>query len=416
MATAATKTTDREPFAAYLCDAQTIKVMKPITEELGWDAGSIHKGGIANAVRSLSITAAPKFLVVDLSESDDMLADLNALAEVCDPGTVVLAIGVVNDVSIYRELLNSGMHDYLVKPIAPSLLREAMISGEESLNIPTAKGAVSVSTVNKQICVIGARGGIGSSTVASNIALLMSQQKKNTIALLDLDIHFGTGAMQFDLEPGRGLFDALDNPARIDGLFIERAMVKASDSLFILGSEASLNAGIVPDPASINLLMVTLLNSYDNLVVDVPRHIVTTHPNIFENATDVVVISDLTLAATRDTIRILAHLKLTAPDARVHMVINRAQANSQNEVDPRDFIASVEHEIDITIPDDQKVMMEVGRTGKPLLDVAKASRPALAIEKLVNIILGDDTMGKKKKSGFLSKLMPSKRKKKNKGD
>lgn len=410
------KTIEQEPFGAYLCDAQTIKVMKPITKELGWDMSSIHNGGIANAVRSLSITAAPKFLVVDLAESDDMLADLNALAEVCNPGTVVLAIGVINDVSIYRELLNSGMHDYLVKPIAPSLLREAMISADDSINLPGTKGAPSIHAVNKQICVIGARGGVGSTTIASNIALLLSQQKKNTIAFLDLDIHFGTGAMQFDLEPGRGLFDAMDNPARIDGLFIERAMVKASDSLFILGSEASLNTGIVPDPAAISLLMTTLLTSFDSLVVDVSRHALTTNPNVFEDATDVVVVSDLTLASTRDTIRILAHLKLTAPEARVHMVINRAQVNGQNEVDPRDFIASVEHNIDITIPDDQKVMMEVGRTGKPLLDVAKASKPAQAIEKLVGIILGDDAIGTKKKSSLLSKLMPRKRKKKNKGD
>jgi len=412
----AKNSSEREPFGAYLCDAQTITIMKPITEELGWDAGSIHRGGIANAVRSLSVTSAPKFLVVDLSESEDMLADLNALAEVCDPGTVVLAIGVINDVSIYRELLNSGMHDYLVKPIAPSLLREAMISADNSLNTPAAKQMPDINTVNKQICVIGARGGIGSTTIASNSALLLSQQKKNTIAFLDLDIHYGTGAMQFDLEPGRGLFDALDNPARIDGLFIERAMVKASDSLFILGSEASLNAGIMPEPSAINLLMTTLLTSFDNLVVDVPRHLLTTHPNIFESATDVVVVSDLTLASTRDTIRLLAHMKLTAPDARVIMVINRIHAKGQNEVDPRDFIASIEHEIDITIPEDQKVMMEVGRTGKPLLEVAKASSPAQAIEKLVGLILGDDAAGKKKKTGLLSKLKLGKRKKKNKGD
>jgi len=405
---------EKEPFGAYLCDDQTIKIMGPIVAELGWQQDRIHKGGIANAVRSLSITSSPDFLVVDLSDSDDMLVDLNALAEVCEPSTVVLAIGVVNDVSIYRELINSGMHDYLVKPIAPGLLREAMISAESFLNTPQTPAPSENAKDRRRICVIGARGGVGATTVAANVALKMSHIKKNTVSFLDLDIHFGTGAMQFDLEPGRGLFDALDNPARIDGLFIERAMVRSSDSLFILGSEASINSGIIPDVSAIDLLMETLLKTYNDLVIDIPRHILTIHPNICAKATDVIVVSDLTLAATRDTIRLLSHIKLTAPEVRVHLVINRCFAGNQNEVDPRDFIMSVEHDINFTIPEDNKTMLDVGRTGKPLLDIAKNSKPAQIITELVDSILGETATTTKKKTSFFKKFMGNEKKPKKK--
>ena len=110
-------------------------------------------------------------LIVDMSESVDMLADLNALAEVCEPGTVVLALGIINDVGIYRDLVNSGIHDYLVKPISQDLLREAVISGEAALHAP-AEAEVAVAPTDKStVVIIGSRGGVGSTTVATNVAV-----------------------------------------------------------------------------------------------------------------------------------------------------------------------------------------------------------------------------------------------------
>ena len=90
--------------------------------------------------------------------------------------------------------------------------------------------------------VIGTRGGVGASTLATSLAWLFSADDKMPTALLDLDVHFGTGALALDLEPGRGLTDAIENPGRIDGLFIERAMIRANDHLAILSAEAPMNS------------------------------------------------------------------------------------------------------------------------------------------------------------------------------
>ena len=81
------------------------EMLKPVVTELGWTQEKVNKGGLQNAVQSLSVSASPNILFVDLSESSDPLNDINNLAEVCEPGTVVIASGQVNDVRLYRDLL-----------------------------------------------------------------------------------------------------------------------------------------------------------------------------------------------------------------------------------------------------------------------------------------------------------------------
>src|SRR3546814_12807229 len=98
---------------------------------------------------------------------------------------------------------------------------------------------------SSDLAVIGARGGVGASTIATSLAWLLSERGKRATALLDLDVHFGTGALALDLEPGRGLTDAIENPSRIDGLFIARAMVKASEKLAVLSAEAPKSSPVI---------------------------------------------------------------------------------------------------------------------------------------------------------------------------
>ena len=209
----------REAFAAFVCDEATTQTLGPIVAEQGWSAERIQGGGIANAVRSLTVMQSPEFLIVDLTESENPRSDINALAEVCEPGTVVLAVGNENDVGLYRDLVNSGIHDYLVKPVTSDVLREAIVTAEAALHEP-AGGEDVVALPNRICAVIGVRGGVGASALTTGCAWIMAHELDRQVALLDLDIHFGTDALAFDLEPGRGLCDALENPSRVDGLFL----------------------------------------------------------------------------------------------------------------------------------------------------------------------------------------------------
>ena len=216
----------RDPFTAFVCDDATADMLRPVAVEHGWSPEKVNKGGLRNAVQSLSVSASPNILFVDLSESADPLNDINALAEVCEPGTIVIASGTVNDVRLYRDLVASGIHDYLLKPFTVDQLRDTFAHAQMILSGP--RGEAQVDKPHVMAAVIGVRGGVGASTVATSLAWLLGEKARRTTALLDLDVHFGTGALALDLEPGRGLTDAIENPSRIDGLFIERAMVRAN--------------------------------------------------------------------------------------------------------------------------------------------------------------------------------------------
>ncbi|USU04760.1 pilus assembly protein CpaE [Sphingomonadaceae bacterium OTU29LAMAA1] len=376
----------REPFAAYVCDDTTVETLRPIAAELGWSVDKVHKGGLRNAVQSLSVSASPQILFVDLAESGDPLNDINALAEVCEPGTVVIAAGQVNDVRLYRDLVASGIQDYLLKPLHPDAMREAFSHAQTMLNAPKLAEAA-VDRPHCAIAVIGTRGGVGASTIATSVAWLLSEKEKRSTALLDLDVHFGTGALTLDLEPGRGLTDAIENPSRIDGLFIERAMVKATEKLAVLSAEAPINAPIMTDGAAFYQLQEEMRAAFEATVVDLPRAMLVQHPHLISDIQAAVVVTELTLASARDTIRILSWLKSNAPQTHVTVVANRVHASGQLEITRKDFEGSIERKIDFVVPFDQKLAAQAAKLGKPLAEAGKASKTVAPILDLTRHVL-----------------------------
>lgn len=418
----------REPFVAYVCDETTAEALRPVVSEMGWSAEKVNKGGLRNAVQSLSVSASPQVLFVDLSESGDPLNDINALAEVCEPGTVVIAAGQVNDVRLYRDLTASGIQDYLLKPLGADMLREAFGSAQAILNAPKLTEAAQ-DRPHIATAVIGTRGGVGASTVATSIAWLMSEKGQRTTALLDLDVHFGTGALALDLEPGRGLTDAIENPSRIDGLFIERAMVKATERLAVLSAEAPINSPMMTDGAAFYQLQEEMRAAFECTVVDLPRAQLVNHPHLMTDAQAAVVVTELTLAAARDTIRILSWLKSNAPGAQVLLLANRVPAGASLEITRKDFEGSIERKIDFLVPYDQKLAAQAAKLGKPLAEAGKGSKTIAPLGDLAArlVQVGDSVEapvkgGKPAKSGGqslmgkfadLKSLMPGKAAKSN---
>ncbi len=391
----------REPFVAYVCDETTAEALRPIASEMGWSAEKVNKGGLRNAVQSLSVSASPQVLFVDLSESGDPLNDINALAEVCEPGTVVIAAGQVNDVRLYRDLTASGIQDYLLKPLTADMLREAFGSAQAILNAPKLSEA-SADRPHCATAIIGTRGGAGASTVATSVAWLMSEKGGRTTALLDLDVHFGTGALALDLEPGRGLTDAIENPSRIDGLFIERAMVKSSETLSVLSAEAPINSPVVTDGSAFYQLQEEMRSAFECTVVDLPRGMLVQHPHLITDIQAAVIVTELTLAAARDTIRILSWLKSNAPQTQVYVVANRVQASGQLEITRKDFEGSIERKIDILVPYDAKLAAQSAKLGKPFAEAGKGSKTVAPMVELANTIMAlgyeaDATPGAAKK-------------------
>ncbi len=371
----------REPFTAYVCDETTAETLRPIASELGWSTDKINKGGLRNAIQSLSVSASPQILFVDLAESGDPLNDINALAEVCEPGTVVIAAGQVNDVRLYRDLVASGIQDYLLKPLHPDMLREAFVHAQTMLNAPKIV-ETSDDRPHCSIAVIGTRGGVGASTIATSLAWLLADKEKRSTALLDLDVHFGTGALSLDLEPGRGLIDAIDNPSRIDGLFIERAMVRASDKLCVLSAEAPINTPLLTDGAAFYQLQAEMRSAFECTIVDLPRGMLVQHSHLITDVQVAVIVTDLTLAAARDTIRFLSWMKTNAAQTELYVVANRMHVGGQLEINRKDFEGSIERKIDYVVPFDQKLAAQAAKLGKPLVEAGKNSKTVAPIVAL----------------------------------
>lgn len=388
---------NREPFVAYVCDENTAETLRPVVSEMGWSAEKVNKGGLRNAVQSLSVSASPQILFVDLAESGDPLNDINSLAEVCEPGTIVIASGQVNDVRLYRDLVSSGIQDYLLKPLSPDMLRDAFNHAQLLLNAPKVVEAANEHP-HCSVAVIGTRGGAGASTVATSLAWLMSERERRSTALLDLDVHFGTGALALDLEPGRGLTDAIENPSRIDGLFIERAMVRASEKLAVLSAEAPITTPVVTDGGAFFQLQEEMRAAFECTVVDLPRHMLVSHPQLMNKVQTVVVVTELTLAAARDSIRLLSWLKSNAPEAQVLVLANKVQPAVQLEISRKDFETSIERKIDYVVPFDQKLAAQAAKLGKPLVEAGKTSKTVAALGEIVThlcFITEDETSSSK---------------------
>jgi pilus assembly protein CpaE len=376
----------RDPINAYLCDDMTLDVVRSVCEEMGWSQEKAYKGGLRNAIQSLSVSASPQILLVDLSESGDPIADINSLAEVCEPGTIVIAVGQVNDVRLYRDLLMSGLQDYLLKPLSPDALRDAFANAQTILNAPK-HDEVNADRVHVSTAVIGTRGGTGASLIASSLAWIFSQVQGHQTGLLDLDVHFGTAALAMDLEPGRGLTDAIDNPSRIDGLFIERAMIKANEKLSILSAEAPMSSPVLTDGSAFYQLQEEFRSAFDNTVIDLPRNMVIAYPHLMQEVNIAVVTTEMTLAAARDTIRVLAWLKQNAPHCKTIVVANKVQS-AVLEISKKDFESTIERKVDLSLPFDSKSASQSAKLGQPMVAAVKGSKVSTGLMTLADMIAG----------------------------
>jgi len=408
----------REPFAAFVCDDDTLQMLRSVAEEMGWSVDKCSKGGLRNAVQTLSVSASPNILLVDLSESGDPLNDINSLAEVCEPGTVVIAMGQVNDVRLYRDLIVSGLQDYLLKPFSPDQLRDVLSQAQAVINAPKMDDPLAEKP-HISTAVIGTRGGVGASTIATSLAWLLSHDRERLTALLDLDVHFGTGALSLDLEPGRGLTDAIDNPSRIDGLFIERAMIKANEKLSLLSAEAPINSPILTDGTAFFQLQEEFRAAFDCTVIDLPRDMLINYPHLLGDVNATVIVTELTLASARDCIRLLSWLKSHAAQSKVYVVANKVQTTNL-EIGRQDFESSIERKIDIMIPYDAKTAAQAAKLGQAMVEAGKSSKASAKIIELTSLVLGsvsggedpEDADNKKSfmdKFGDFKSFLPSKK-------
>jgi len=354
-------TEQREQFLAFCSDPETCAVIDQVVGEMMLPNASIREGGVKDAIKHLGEQRSPKLLLIDLSGSDLPLSDVNSLADVCEPGVTVIALGDRNDCGLFRDLLQHGVADYLVKPLTPNLLQKAVLSATEQ------SGAVKSSNkLGKLIAVTGTRGGVGSTTVATSLAWLIAHERRRRVALVDLDLQFGTVALSLDLEPSHGLREALENPNRIDGLFMDRVLVQHSERLFVLSAEESPEESLLLDYGAVELLLTELRNKFHYVLVDLPRNPTPSSQQVLQSATDLVLVSDFSLAGMRDMMRMTGLLPSTNASCNVILVVNRAGEHKQGEMPRSEFEKGVGRKLDLVLPFDAKTVASATNFGQPV--------------------------------------------------
>ncbi len=385
-------------FSAYIVDDASREVIDQVARELVIPRASIKKGTIRTAIEALGQQRSPKILIVDLSSSELPLSDVNELAEVCEPGVTVIAIGDRNDVGLFRELLNSGISDYLVKPLSTALVQRSLLA-----TVDGEARARQTNRLGRLVATVGTRGGVGTTMLATSLAWTIANDRRRRVALLDLDLQFGSVALALDLEPTHGLREALENAERIDSLYIDRTMARYSDTLFVLSAEEEIGDSVDIDPRALELLVLELRNKYHYLIADLPEPSSPMAQGIVQNATHLVLVTDLSLAGMRDTLRISQAALQANASCQLTVVVNRAGEHRAGEIAVAEFEKAIARPIDVIVPFDAKTVAAAMNVGRPVS--RDRGRVATAIGRVADRLTGTASKGH---GGLLNRMLARK--------
>lgn len=371
------------PFMAFATDGPTRAVMVEAAENLNFEAASVFAGDTAMAVSALAEIPTPDILLIDLDGGPDPEAAIEHLAQVCDPGAHVVFVGSLNDVTLYRKLIAEGAGDYLVKPLTAAALSAALTKPDPTT---TPEPAPSDDRQGLRIGVVGARGGVGATSIAISLAWLAAEERAMPTALVDLDVVFGSIALALDLEPNRGLAEAMENPARVDDLFVQRATSSFSETLGVLASETQPAPAFVSPEASTRLAE-HLCRSFDAVVFDMPRSQLV-GDGLVGSLDQLVIVTEPTLAGMRDAVRLKTiALEAGLAEPAVHVAVNRQGLVAKGELDLKTMAADGFLSIDAVLPFDAKSASAAMMRARPLAAVAGKSKVGKALKALSRAVL-----------------------------
>src|SRR5215471_3728413 len=305
----------------------------------------IQMGGITAAVEAYGSSPTPNVVVIETeSRGDDILGGLDALAEVCDAGTRVVVIGRHNDVVLYREMMRRGISDYLLSPVSTIDVVRAICG---LFSAPDAK------PVGRIIAVIGAKGGVGASTVAHNIAWAIARDLSIDSVVTDLDLAFGTAGLDYNQDPPQGIADAVFSPDRIDTAFLDRLLSKCTDHLSLLAAPATLDRVYDFGAEAFDAVFDTLRTTMPCIVLDVPHQWSGWTKRALIAADDILVVAVPDLANLRNTKNLVDLLRANRPnDRRPIYCLNQVGVPKRPEIKPADFARALEDQPAAIIPFD----------------------------------------------------------------
>jgi pilus assembly protein CpaE len=291
---------------------------------------TVQMGGVQAAAAFYRNASTPNLIIIEsLLDRTDMLGELDRLAEVCDPGTKVVAIGHVNDVSLYRELLRRSVSEYVVAPITVLQIIESI----SALYTDPKTGPA-----GQVIAFVGAKGGSGSSTVCHNTAFAIASALKREVVIADFDLPFGTAGLDFNQDPLNGIADALASPDRLDEMMLDRLLSRCSDYLRLFTAPGTLDRPYDLDPSSCDTVLDVVRENAPWTAVDVPHLWTAWAKQVVLRADSVVITAAPDLANLRNTKNLVDQLKGSRPNDRPPLlVLNQVGVPKRPEISVKDF-------------------------------------------------------------------------------
>jgi pilus assembly protein CpaE len=352
-------------------------------------------GGVFGAVEYFQDSSTPNVIMVETREQGSgILGELEKLAHVCDPGTKVVVIGSSNDISLYREMIRQGVNEYLVAPLNPLQVIEAIAS----LYHGPATGPI-----GKIFAFVGARGGTGSSTIAHNTAWAISEDLHIATTIVDLDVPFGTTGLDFNQDTGQGIAEALTSPERLDDVLLDRLLIKHTNRLNLFVAPAQLDRETAYPPEAVETVLDIVRQASPCVVVDVPHVWAPWVKQVLTSADEIVVVATPDLASLRNGKNIYDLLNQSRPnDKPLKVVLNQVGIPRRPEIPVKDFAEAMGTEPALVLPFDPQTFATAGNNGQMVGELNAQSRAAQGFRELAQKLTGREPRVEAKSSSKIS--------------
>jgi pilus assembly protein CpaE len=341
----------------------------------------IQMGGVAAAVEAYRSAPTPNVVVIESeSRDEELLAGLDQLAHVCDAGTRVVVIGRANDIMLYRELVRRGISDYL---IAPTAVLDVIRAMSALFGAPDAK------PVGRTIAVVGAKGGVGASTVAHNIAWSIARDLRLDAVVADLDLPFGTAGLDYNQDPPQGIADAVLSPERIDTAFLDRLLSKCTDHLSLLAAPATLERVYDFGSDAFDTIFDVLRGSVPFIVLDVPHQWSGWTKRTLIAADYILIVAGPDLANLRNAKNIIDVLRAARPnDHRPHYCLNQVGVPKRPEIKAEEFTKALDAEPAAIIGFEPQMFGTAANNGQMIAEISGSHRVAETFRQLAQVVTG----------------------------
>ena len=384
---------------AFCEDQDTAGVIQKASEDrrLAKAHVTVQMGGLQAATAFYHHASTPNLIIIEsLLDRQDMLRDFDRLAEVCDPGTKVVAVGHNNDVRLYRELLRRGISEYIVAPVGVLQVIESI----SAIYTDPETGPV-----GQVIAFVGAKGGSGSSTVCHNTAFAIAAALNSDVVIADLDLPFGTAGLDFNQDPIQGIAEALAAPERMDEVLLDRLLSRCSDHLSLFAAPATLDRPYDLDPQACEIVLDVVRENVPWIAIDVPHLWTAWAKQVVLTADHVVITAAPDLANLRNGKNLVDQLKASRPNDRPPiLVLNQVGVPKRPEISVKDFGHAIELEPKAIIEFDAQLFGTAANNGQMIEEVSEKSKAAEQFRMLANV-LTDRSEQKSERSSILAPIL-----------